>query len=65
MIFLKPSDMFDIVMYADNTMLFCNFDTTCNSEKTYRWLCYKKVSLNVGETKFKQSLRVFIEHNKM
>ena len=33
-------------MYADDTTLFCNFDTTCNLEKInselekiYRWLC--------------------------
>ena len=29
----KSSDMFIILMYADDTTLFCNFDTTCNSEK--------------------------------
>ena len=23
----------NILMYADDTTLFCNFDTTCNSEK--------------------------------
>ena len=46
-------------MYADDTTLFCNFDTTCNSEKInselekiYRWLCSNKLSLNVGKTKF-------------
>ena len=45
-------------MYADDTTLFCNFDTTCNSEKInyelekiYQWLCSNKVSLNVGKTK--------------
>ena len=46
-------------MYADDTTLPCNFDTTCNSEKInselekiYRWLCSNKLSLNVGKTKF-------------
>ena len=46
-------------MYADDTTLFCNFDTTCNPEKInselekiYRWLCSNKLSLNVGKTKF-------------
>ena len=46
-------------MYADDTTLFYNFDTTCNSEKInsesekiYRWLCSNKLSLNVGKTKF-------------
>ena len=55
----KSSDMFNILMYADDTTLFCNFDTTCNSEKInselekiYRWLCSNKLSLNVGKTKF-------------
>ena len=55
----KSSDMFNILMYADDTTLFCNFDTTCDSEKInselekkYRWLCSNKLSLNVGKTKF-------------
>ena len=55
----NSSDMFNILMYADDTTLFCNFDTTCNSEKInselekiYRWLCSNKLSLNVGKTKF-------------
>ena len=46
-------------MYADDTTLFCNCDTTCNSEKTiseleklYRGLCSNKLSLNVGKTKY-------------
>ena len=29
----KASDMFNIFMYADDTTLFCNFDTTCNLKK--------------------------------
>ena len=28
----KSNDMFNILMYADDTTLFCNFDTTCNSK---------------------------------
>ena len=55
-------------MYANDTTLFCNFDTTCNSakinselEKIYRWLCSNKLSLNVG----KQSLRAFTQHNEL
>ena len=55
----KSIDLFNILMYADDTTLFCNFDTTCNSEKInselekiYRWLCSNKLSLNVGKTKF-------------
>ena len=54
----KSSDMFNILMYADDTTLFCNFDTTCNSEKInselekiYRWLCSNKLSLNVRQNK--------------
>ena len=31
----KLSDMFNILMYADDTTLFCNFDTTCNLENSY------------------------------
>ena len=45
-------------MYADDTTLFCNFGTTCNSvkinsglEKVYRWSFSKKLSLKVGKNK--------------
>ena len=64
----KSIDMFNILMYAENTTLFCNFDTTCNSEKInfelkkiYRGLCCNKLSLNVSKTKF----ACFEQHNKL
>ena len=48
----KSSVMFNILMYADDTTLFCNFDATCNSKKInseleniYRWLCSHKLFL--------------------
>ena len=53
------SDIFDILMYADDTTLFCNFDNirnenTINNEinKVYDWLCSNKLSLNVSKTKY-------------
>ena len=55
----KSNEMFNILMYADDTTLFCNYDTTYNSEKInselekiYRWLCSNKLSLNVDKIKF-------------
>ena len=48
-----------ILMYADDTTLFCNFDSTQNEftinnelDNVYRWLCSKKLSLNVSKTKY-------------
>ena len=45
-------------MYADDTTLFCNYDSiwndmVINSEinKIYDWLCSNKLSLNVSKTK--------------
>ena len=55
----SASDIFSILMYADDTTLFCNFDNIRNNtilntelEKVYRWLCSNKLSLNVGKTKY-------------
>ena len=52
-------NIFDILMYADDTTLFCNFDNirnenTINNEinKVYDWLCSNKLSLNVSKTKY-------------
>ena len=52
------SNIFDILMYADDTTLFCNFDNirnenTINNEinKVYDGLCSNKLSLNVSKTK--------------
>ena len=49
-----------MIMYADNTTLFCNFndpnitEETLNEElkKLKRWLNANELSLNVGKTKF-------------
>ena len=53
------SDMFSILMYADDTTLFCNFDNVCSENKInseldsiFNWLCSNKLSLNVSKTKF-------------
>ena len=53
------SDMFSILMYADDTTLFCNFDNVCSEKKInseldniFDWLCSNKLSLNVSKTKF-------------
>ena len=53
------SNIFDILMYADDTTSFCNFDNirnenTINNEinKVYDWLCSNKLSLNVSKTKY-------------
>ena len=50
----SASDIFSILMYADDTTLFCNFDNIRNNtilntklEKVYGWLCSNKLSLNV------------------
>ena len=53
------SNIFNILMYADDTTLFCNFDNirnenTINNEinNIYEWLCSNKLSLNVSKTKY-------------
>ena len=51
------SDMFNIkhleyINICGQYNVVCNFDTTCNSEKIYRWLCSNKLSLYVAKTKF-------------
>ena len=53
------SDMFSILMYADDTTLFCKFDNVCSENKInseldniFNWLCSNKLSLNVNKTKF-------------
>ena len=53
------SNIFNILMYADDTTLFCNFDNTQNEftihnelDNVYRWLCSNKLSLNVSKTKY-------------
>ena len=54
------SSVFSMIMYADDTTLFCNFndpnitEETLNEElkKLTRWLNANQLSLNVGNTKF-------------
>ena len=53
------SGIFNILMYADDTTLFCNFDNirnenTINNEinNIYKWLCSNKLFLNVSKTKY-------------
>ena len=54
------SSVFSMIMYADDTTLFCNFndpnitEETLNEElkKLTRWLNANQLSLNVGKTKF-------------
>ena len=53
------NDMFSILMYADDTTLFSNFDNNCNEEvinaelnNVYSRLCSNRLSLNVGKTKY-------------
>ena len=50
------SNIFNILMYADDTTLFCKFDNTQNEftinnelDNVYRWLCSNKLSLNVSK----------------
>ena len=58
------SDMFSILMYADDTTLLCNFDNVCSENKInseldniFNWLCSNKLSL-------RQNLHVFIPNRK-
>ena len=53
------SDIFNILIHADDTTLFCNFDNirnknTINNEinNIYQWLCSNKLSLNGSKTKY-------------
>ena len=53
------SNVFNMVMYADDTTLFCNIDNTVTEDvlnrellKVYEWLGANKPSLSVAKTKF-------------
>ena len=57
--FVFVSNVFNMVMYADDTTLFCNMDNTVdehviNNElcKICEWLGANKLSLNISKTKF-------------
>ena len=51
--------IFDMLMYADDTTIYCNINQNLNEivinaelEKVYKWLCSNKLSLNIKKTKF-------------
>ena len=54
------TDVFGLIMYADDTTLFCDFDNINNTEETINdeliklteWLGCNQLSLNVNKTKF-------------
>ena len=54
------TDVFGLIMYADDTTLFCDFDNINNTEETTNddliklteWLRCNQLSLNVNKTKF-------------
>ena len=55
----SASNIFNVLMYADDTTLFCNYDNILNDivinseiKKIYNWLCSNKLLLNVSKTKF-------------
>ena len=55
----SASDMFSILMYADDTTLFCNFDNNCNEDvinaelnSVYSCFFSNRLSLNVEKTKY-------------
>ena len=55
----SASNIFNVLMYAADTTLFCNYDNILNDivinseiNKIYNWLCSNKLSLNVSKTKF-------------
>ena len=54
------SNVFNMVMHADNTTLFCNIDNNVTEDvinrellKVYEWLGANKLSLNVAKIKFR------------
>ena len=55
----KVSAFFCILMYADDTTIYCNINQNVNKivinaelEKVNKWLCSNKLSLNIKNTKF-------------
>ena len=55
----RLSPLFNIVMYADGTTLYCNMSSTTNKNylnselyKISEWLASKKIFLNAQKTKF-------------
>ena len=61
------SDIFNMMMYADDTTIYCNIDQNVSDEvinmelsKVIQWLAANTLSLNVAKTKF----MVFHMHQK-
>ena len=62
---LTSTTLFNMIMYANDTLLYCdikdvpNYENVLNVElfKITNWLAANKLSLNVGKTKFMVSLR--------
>ena len=53
------SDVFNMLMYADDTTLYCNIDQNVSEEvinnelsKVSQWLTANKLSINVTKTKY-------------
>ena len=53
------SDIFNMMMYADDTTIYCNIDQNVSDEvlnmellKVSQWFAANKLSLNVAKTKF-------------
>ena len=62
------SDVFNMLMYADDTTLYCNIDQNVSEEvinnelsKVSQWLAANKLSINVTKTKY----MVFHLHKKV
>ena len=54
----KVSAFFDMIMYADDTTIYCNINQNINEivinaelEKVNKWLCSNKLSLNIKKDK--------------
>ena len=59
LIYINASAFFDMLMYADDTTIYCNINQNLNEivinaelEKVNKWLCSNKLSLNIKKTKF-------------
>ena len=55
--FPKVSAFFDMLMYADDTTIYCNINQNVNEivinaelDKVNNWLCSNKLSLNIKKT---------------
>ena len=60
------SNVFDMLMYADDTTLYCNINQNIGEElinaeltKLWEWLGANKLSLNIAKTKYMAGMRFF------